>query len=61
MKLGGSLGNVLQKLKNLVINLYCINFTLENGLAVRNVSSFYKVFFFLIFVKRLPSDPSNFI
>jgi hypothetical protein len=36
-----------------------INCTLENGLRVRNISSFYKKF--LIFCGMLPSDPPNFI
>jgi hypothetical protein len=54
MKLGGSLGNVPHKNEKLVINC-----TLENGLAVRNTSSFYKKFF--IFCGTLPSDPPNFI
>jgi hypothetical protein len=55
----GSLGNVPQKLEKLVIKTRYIsdfspfsrvklkNFTLENGLTVRNIRSFYnKVFFF---------------
>jgi hypothetical protein len=55
MKLGGSLGNVPQKMKNLVLKLdifwtvspflrvlivLSINCTLENGLTVRNTQSY---------------------
>jgi hypothetical protein len=36
-----------------------INYTLENGLTVRNISIYYNKFF--IFYGTLPSDPSNFI
>jgi hypothetical protein len=53
MKLVGSLGNVPQKMKNLLVkngqlvhfkstiytDLLSINCTLENGLTVRNISS----------------------
>jgi hypothetical protein len=35
------------------------NETPENGLTVRNISSFYNKFF--IFCGKLPSDPPNFI
>jgi hypothetical protein len=55
IKLGRSLGNVPQKLKKkkLVIKT-C---TLENGLTVRNISSFYNEYFFSF----LHSDSPNFI
>jgi hypothetical protein len=68
MKLGGSLGNVPQKLKTsykesiyfgLLVHFQEINCTLENGLTARNISSFYNTFF--IFYGTLPSDPPNFI
>jgi hypothetical protein len=54
MKLGGSLGDIPQKVKNLSINC-----TLENGPTVRNILSFYNKLF--IFCGTLPSDPPNFI
>jgi hypothetical protein len=58
MKLGGSLGNVPQKMKNLM--LYNIKCTLENVLRVRNISSFYnKLFQFLWYVTL--RDPPDFI
>jgi hypothetical protein len=41
-------------------DLYIINCTLENGLTIRNKSSFYNKFFFNFF-GTLPSDPPNFI
>jgi hypothetical protein len=42
MKLGGSLGKVPPKMKKLT---YTQNCTLENGLPVRNISSFITSFF----------------
>jgi hypothetical protein len=48
MKLGGSLGNVPQKNEKLVLLIYSMDCTLENGLAVRNISSFYKKFFIFL-------------
>jgi hypothetical protein len=57
MKLGGSLGNVPQKKnekKIQFITTICnlvLNCTLENGLTVRNISSFYNKFF--IFVSNI--------
>jgi hypothetical protein len=59
MELGGSLGNVSQKLEKLVIKTRKKS-TLENGLRVRNISSFYNQFFFF-FCGTLPSEPPDFI
>jgi hypothetical protein len=49
MKLGGSLGNVPQKMKNLLQKLDIFrtvspNCALENGLTVRNILSFFNFF-----------------
>jgi hypothetical protein len=57
MKLGGSLGILLYFTRYFLT--HSINCTLENGLTVRNISSFYNKFF--IFCGTLPSDPPNFI
>jgi hypothetical protein len=62
MKLGGSLVNVPQKSKKRFdifqtfspfsrVQFYLINCTPENGLSIRNKSSFYNEFF-SIFVER---------
>jgi hypothetical protein len=66
MKLGRSLGNIPQKLNELVLKTryisdcqsisVSINCTLENRLTFRNISSFYNEFFSC---GTLPSDPSN--
>jgi hypothetical protein len=49
MKLGVSLGNVSQKMKNLIYFGLLVHFQeynlVENWLTVRNVSSFYNKFF----------------
>jgi hypothetical protein len=54
MKLGGSLGNIPRKLKQILI--FSITCFLENRLTVQNISSFYNYF-----CKMLTSDSPNFI
>jgi hypothetical protein len=45
--------DLLSNRKNLFIK------TLEGGLTIRNIWSFYNIFFFFNFCGTLPSDPRN--